>query len=323
MLDFKESVLMVDWTPTATLSALFARDQLYKDIRRFFARRNYLEVETPILGIGGTTDPHIQSFRTEFQDTQYYLQTSPEFFMKRLLAAGSGPIFALTKAFRQEEVGRFHNPEFTLLEWYMPGFDDHRLMEEVGEFLVSMLGLSCSFISYREIFQKVLGVDPHLAGLVDLKSLAKKHLDCDWQDEDRNTWLDALFSHVIQPGLTDGIIFVFDYPASQAALAKITTAENGIKVARRFEVFVNGVELANGYWELTDAKEQEQRFHNDQQKRKELGLAEINSDDQLIQALASGLPDCAGVALGVDRLLMLKTNSPHIKDVLSFPVTRL
>jgi len=314
---------MADWTPTTAQSALLARDQLYKNLRSFFSQRNYLEVDTPILGIGGTTDPHIQSFQTAFQHQQFYLQTSPEFFMKRLLAAGSGPIFALTKAFRQEEVGRFHNPEFTMLEWYKPGFDDHQLMAEVAELLADVLGLSATFLSYRDAFQTTLNLDPHVASLAELQAVTKQHVNIELQDDERDTWLELLFSHVIQPGLLDGVTFIFDYPETQAALAKVSSNKSGCRVARRFEAFVNGIELANGYWELSDAEEHEKRFQNDKLKRRGLGLPDVDIDKKLIQAIASGLPDCAGVALGVDRLLMLKTNSRHIKDILSFPINRL
>lgn len=314
---------MAGWTPTTAQSALLARDQLYKSLRSFFSQRNYLEVDTPILGIGGTTDPHIQSFQTAFQNQQFYLQTSPEFFMKRLLAAGSGPIFALTKAFRQEEVGRFHNPEFTMLEWYRPGFDDHQLMAEVAELLTVVLGLSATFLSYSHVFQAALGIDPHVASLADLELLTKQHVDIELQDDDRDTWLELLFSHVIQPTLVDGVTFVFDYPETQAALAKVSSDTTGRSVARRFEAFVDGVELANGYWELSDAAEHERRFQNDKLKRQALGLSDVDVDKKLIQAIVSGLPECAGVALGVDRLLMLKTGKHHIMDVISFPSSHL
>lgn len=314
---------MADWTPTTAPSALLARDQLYKNIRSFFSQRNYLEVDTPILGIAGTTDPHIQSFQTAFQNQQFYLQTSPEFFMKRLLAAGSGPIFALTKAFRQEEVGRFHNPEFTMLEWYRPGFDDHQLMVEVAELLTDILDLPATFLSYRDVFQVALNIDPHVASLVELQAATKQHVDIELQDDDRDTWLELLFSHVVQPGLVDGVTFVFDYPETQAALAKVSRDTVGRSVAQRFEAFVDGVELANGYWELSDAAEHEKRFQNDKLKRQALGLPDVDIDKKLIQAIASGLPECAGVALGVDRLLMLKTGSDHITDVISFPSNHL
>ncbi|MEX1032308.1 MAG: EF-P lysine aminoacylase EpmA [Cellvibrionaceae bacterium] len=314
---------MSDWRPSTTTAVLHARADLYRRIRGFFAARDYLEVDPPLLGRGGTTDPAIESFRTEHAGRDYYLQTSPEFFMKRLLAAGSGPIYALSKVFRQDEEGRHHNPEFTLLEWYRPGFDDHALMVEVGEFLGEILDAPIQKFTYRQVFSNVLQIDPHIARLDQLKDCARKQLSVTWDDNNRDVWLDLLFSHLIQPKLGKVITFIHDYPASQAALAKITEDDTGQKIARRFEVFFNGVELANGYWELTDAKEQAQRFAADNEHRRASQQPPVAVDTKLIEALESGLPDCAGVALGVDRLLMLATDADKIEDVVVFPWSRL
>jgi elongation factor P--(R)-beta-lysine ligase len=314
---------MPDWRPSATLPALQARAELYCRVRAFFAARGYLEVDPPLLGRGGTTDPAIESFSTQFSGVNYYLQTSPEFFMKRMLAAGSGPIYAICKAFRQGEQGRYHNPEFTLLEWYRPGFDDHRLMVEVGELLGGILHAPIDKKSYRKVFQERLALDPHLASLDELKHCARSHLGITWDDANRDVWLDLLFSHLIQPTLHQAITLVYDYPAGQAALAKITKNADGQKVARRFEAFYAGVELANGYWELTDAAEQARRFAADNDCRRAGGQAPVQVDTKLVDALKAGMPDCAGVAVGLDRLLMLTTGASRLEDVIAFPWSRL
>lgn len=314
---------MSDWKPSALPAALRARAELYRQMRAFFAARNYLEVDPPLLGRGGTTDPAIESFRTRYSSEEYYLQTSPEFFMKRMLAAGSGPIYGICKVFRQGEEGRHHNPEFTMLEWYRPGFNDHDLMAEVGELLGGILGASIEKKSYRRVFQEELNLDPHLATLDQLKACAGEHLSVGWDDDNPDVWLDLLFSHLIQPTLNEAITFVYDYPASQAALAKIAQDALGQNVARRFEVFYGGVELANGYWELTDAAEQARRFAADNHYRRAARLPVVQADTKLVDALQSGMPDCAGVALGVDRLLMLITAADRLDQVIAFPWSRL
>lgn len=314
---------MPDWRPTTAAAALRARAELYRQLRAFFAARDYLEVDPPLLGRGGTTDPAIESFHTLYSGEQYYLQTSPEFSMKRMLAAGSGPIYAICKVFRQGEQGRHHNPEFTMLEWYRPGFDDHELMREVGELLRGMFDAPLVKKSYRDIFLEHLNLDPHRAELAQLKQCAGEHLDVSWDDDSRDIWLDLLFSHLIQPTLKDRITIVHDYPASQAALAKVTRDAEGQTVARRFEVFFAGAELANGYWELTDAAEQARRFAADNDYRRAAKLPTVQSDLKLVAALESGMPDCAGVALGVDRLLLLITGAEQLDEVIPFPWSRV
>jgi len=314
---------MSDWQPGAGPAMMRARAALYQQIRRFFAERDYLEIDPPLLGRAGTTDPAIESFLACAGEESFSLQTSPEFFMKRLLAAGSGPIFALCKVFRQEEQGRFHNPEFTLLEWYRPGFDDQQLMTEVGDLLAFLLDAPVSRLSYREVFEAQLGLDPHRAGLADLQACAHRHIDLRIEDDNRDLWLDLLFSHLIQPRLDESITLIYDYPASQAALARVCADASGQQVARRFEAFYKGVELANGYWELTDAVEQGQRFARDNDRRRERGQNAVKADQHLLAALASGLPDCAGVALGVDRLLMLQTGASHLDQVIDFSWARI
>ena len=305
-------------------------------LRRFFADKGVLEVETPLLSCAGTTDPQIHSFETRYQGPgaargrPLYLATSPEFAMKRLLAAGSGPIYQVCKAFRQGEAGRLHNPEFTLLEWYRPGFDHFRLMDEV-EALVTELAdgrlpdKPAERVSYAELFQHHLGLDPHTA---DSEALARCAADlpalAGMSGLDRDGWLDLLMSHVIQPRLGQGrLTFVYHYPASQAALARIHQSTADVPaVAERFELFYRGVELANGFHELTDAAEQEARFERDQAQRHVQGLPSIPLDERLLAALGEGIPPCAGVALGLDRLLLVFNGLAQLPDIIAFPFER-
>ncbi len=300
-----------------------ARARLYHQLRQFFLQRGVMEVDVPVMAAAAATDPHIDSIVAHCNGRDCYLQTSPEFAMKRLLASGSGPIYSLGKAFRNGEAGRKHNPEFVMLEWYRPGFDDYRLMDEVAALIQSVLKLnSCKKYTYREVFQRYLGIDPHTAGLDRLQQLARQQVDIDWDDDNRDTWLDILITHAIEPQLGEGLVFIHDYPASQSALAKVCNDDQGQPVARRFEAFVGGIELANGYWELTDAEEQARRFASDLRHRQELGLPQYPEDQRLVAALAAGMPETAGVALGVDRLLMLATGAQSIQDVIAFPIER-
>lgn len=311
---------LFDWQPTASLDALRLRAQLYQRIRDFFQQRDVLEVETPLLGQAASTDLHLASLSVE---TEYkFLQTSPEFAMKRLLAAGSGAIYQICKAFRAGESGRRHNPEFTMLEWYRPGFDHFELMAEVVELINLVLGeRSVRQLTYRQAFEQVLNVDPHRAGEETLARLAQQHTGYVPVDEDdRDTLLDLLMSQVIEPTLgADELSFIYNYPASQCALAKVTTDAQGVAVAQRFELYVEGVELANGYFELSDAQEQLHRFEADLALRANKQLPSMPMDKRLLAALEHGMPDCAGVALGMDRLLMLMANADSIRDVIAFP----
>lgn len=312
-----------NWHPTASLGALRARADLYRQIRAFFAERQVLEVDVPVMAAAAVTDPHIDSIAARCGAADYYLQSSPEFAMKRLLAAGSGAIYSLGKAFRNGEAGRRHNPEFTMLEWYRPGWDDHRLMDEVEALICQRLAInSVERLSYREVFQRCLDIDPHRATLVELKALARHHVELDWDDDCRDTWLDILITHVVEPRLGSGLVFIHDYPASQAALARVCPDETGRPVARRFEAFVGGVELANGYWELTDGEEQARRFASDVKRRQQMALPVYPADQRLVAALNHGMPASAGVALGVDRLLMLQLGVSDIAEVLAFPIDR-
>jgi len=314
-----------DWRPTASVETLRLRARLLAAIRDFFAARGVLEVETPAMAAAGASDVHIASLATACRaGGQLYLQTSPEFAMKRLLAAGSGPIYQVCRAFRDGESGRLHNPEFTLLEWYRPDFDHHQLIDELDTLIERVLGSAgpTRRLTYRDAFLAHAGIDAFDASTEALLARAE---DSGLQlardaAAPRDTLLDFLFSHSVQPALGDGRVYVYDYPASQAALARVRASRP--PVAERFELFVNGIEIANGYHELSDADEQRQRFAADGCERKRLGLAQMPVDERFLAALTHGLPDCAGVAVGLDRLLMLAADAPNIDAVLAFPITR-
>lgn len=309
------------WCPTASLLSMQARAVFYNKIRGFFAERNVLEVETPLMCARGVTDPYIQAFGVDDK----FLQTSPEYAMKRLLSAGVGSIYQICKAFRREEAGNFHNPEFTMLEWYRIGFTHVDLMDETDS-LIQLL-LDCppaQRISYYELFMQFFDINPHTASLKDLQVCAARSninlSDLASKDLTVTDWLQLLMSHVIEPQLVGPTAwFVYDFPAAQAALAKVIPGQ--YPVAARFEVYMQGIELANGYYELQDAREQEKRFAADNATRRSQGLHEMQSDDRLVAALKAGFPECAGIALGLDRLLMLKLNAKSIAQVLSFDIT--
>lgn len=315
----------LQWRPTAPFSHLHMRARLLRHIRDYFAEQQVLEVETPALTAAGVSDPHIDSFKIPAQEMDgraagLYLQTSPEYAMKRLLAAGSGPIYQIARVFRAGEAGRRHSPEFSLLEWYRPGFDHHQLMDEVEELLSRLLSLQSGAerITYRDVFRQYLDIDPLQATVAELRRCAEFNaISLQESVDDRDIWLDLLFSHAIEPRLAERqarMLFVHDYPASQAALARID--ERGL--AARFELYLDGVELANGYHELVDAGEQRRRFIQDNRRRRALGKVEMPADEYLLQALESGMPDCAGVALGLDRLVMCAAGVDSLKQVMSF-----
>lgn len=316
------------WRPRCTPAQLRARADLYAAIRRFFAARDVLEVDTPLLGATAACDPALASLSTCYTGPgapgghRLYLQTSPEFAMKRLLAAGSGAIYQLGKAFRDGEYGRYHNPEFTLLEWYRPTYDHHRLMEEVGEFLQEVVGVyNLNSISYKQLFQHYLHLDAHRATHQELAAQARELGHPDLQLT-RAGWLDFFMTHHIEPHLPPHTAtFVYDYPREHAALACLNHEDP--PCAERFEVYWGGVEIANGFHELTDADEQRQRFQQNNTERAALGLPTIALDEKLLAALAHGLPRCAGVALGVDRLLMVKTQATTLGDTLPFSLESL
>ncbi len=313
------------WEPTADLEALHTRARIMRLMRAFFSVRECLEVETPLLSQAGTTDPNIESYRVPVGAAQRFLITSPEFHMKRLLAAGSGSIFQIARVFRDRERGRWHNPEFTMLEWYRVGYDDHQLMAEVEELLRSVLGAwrdpgPGRKLRYQDLFMQYLQLDPLQASFDELHQ-AWIRTEGEVQGlvaGDRDALLDLLFGALLQPRLKgQGLVFVHDFPASQASLARLRADD--ARVAQRFEVFVDGVELGNGFCELTDAVEQRQRFERDLQRRAAAGQAAVSMDSHLVAALAHGLPPCAGVAIGIDRLCMLAGEYAHIDQVLPFP----
>ena len=314
---------MPAWQPSASLAQLRARSALMSQLRHFFAQRKILEVETPLLCSFGVTDPSLEPLKVQhgasLSDGERYLQTSPEYAMKRLLAQYPEPIFQISRAFRDGEAGALHNPEFSLLEWYRPGWNHHLLMEEVAELCIACLGEKpVTRYTYRELFVSYLNIDPFVETDEALRALASEHVDFGSMQGERDLWLDLLLTHLIEPQLrTSGLCFVYDYPASQAALARVDTTGE-YDVGHRFELYVDGVELANGYWELADASEQRARFEADNAKRRAIGLVERPIDQYLMDALEAGLPDCSGVALGVDRLLMLQTGCEDIREVLAF-----
>ena len=316
---------MSNWQPSAPLKNLQIRARILKQIRDFFAARDVLEVDTPLMCRTSVTDPFIESIPATFQahgaqqTQQYYLQTSPEYAMKRLLANGSGPIYQICKAFRQGDVGQLHNPEFTMLEWYRPGFNHHQLMDEMDELLQLVLQCKPAMrLSYRALFQTYLAIDPHTASIAELaQCAANQSIVVAGNITDKDTWLDLLLTHCIEPQIgMDVPCFVYDFPASQAALARIQAGDPPL--AARFEVYCRGMELANGFYELQDAREQRERFIRNLQRREELGLSSLPIDELFLAALEQGLPDCSGVALGVDRLMMVALKSNRIADVLSF-----
>ncbi len=313
----------MQWRPAADLSSMHQRAELLAALRQFFAERQVLEVETPLLCRNGITDPAIEPFITGVSDDSAeqprFLQTSPEYAMKRLLAAVGEPIFQISKAFRKGEAGSRHNPEFSLLEWYRPGYDHHQLMAEVAELVCYCLGeRPLQKYSYRQLFQERLQLDPFTAPSAALETVARCHLDPGNLSGDRDIWLDLLMSHLLEPQLGSGTIcFVYDYPVSQAALARIVPADD-VWVGQRFELYVDGMELANGYCELTDAAEQRQRFERDNDLRRARGQYERPVDERLLAAMGHGLPECSGVALGIDRLLMLLSGVADIRSVLTF-----
>lgn len=320
------------WRPLAGTPLLRLRARMLADIRSFFAARNVMEVETPLLGRHAVTDPHIASFDVPVADgapgtmVLRHLQTSPEFAMKRLLAAGSGDIYQICKAFRDGEAGSRHNPEFTLVEWYRTGFDHRDLMAEAAELVATLLARPVSWVrrGYDEVLGELAGLPPREAPLMELGERAVHlglHPDA-LDGMDRDDLLDFLFSTVVQPQLGHGRLDVVDhYPPPQAALARVID-DGGGPVAERFELFYDGLELANGYHELADPHEQERRMTTDRERRRARGLPDRTVDERLLAALEAGLPDCAGVALGFDRLLMLRSGETDIRRVLAFPYER-
>ena len=317
-----------DWRPSASQELLHLRAETLAKIRAFFAEREVMEVETPLLASAPVTDLHLHALSCHYrgpgadQGRKLYLQTSPEFAMKRLLAAGSGPIYQICPALRDGEAGRRHNPEFTILEWYRPDWDHHRLMDEVDELLAAILGCgSAERLSYASTFERYAGFEVFDETDAALRLRVQELGVCDVEGLVRDDLLDLVLTHVIEPRLGHcQPTFIHDYPASQASLARVRDEDPPL--AERFEVFAEGIELANGYHELVEPVEQKRRFEADIKMRERQGLPTVPIDERLLAALEHGLPDCSGVALGVDRLIMLAAGTRNIADVLTFPIDR-
>lgn len=300
----------------SALDRLKYRARMNQHIRAFFSRRGYLEVDTPLLATSTNTDVHIQSVTASVNGETRYLQTSPEFYMKRLLVEGSGSIFQICHAFRDGETGHRHSVEFSLLEWYSLGFDYQQLMNLVEELIVELMGKPLSFkrLSYFTCFAG-LGLDLNTASTQDCRACVSRFIgNIDVKSLHRDDCLDLLISQVISKEF-DGFTFVLDYPASQASLARIKPGNPGL--AERFELFYQDLELANGFTELADAGEQRKRFEQDNRVRQQRGLIPYPIDEAFLQALQIGLPDCAGVAVGLDRLMMVLLEQDSIDSILA------
>ncbi|HJW46798.1 MAG TPA: EF-P lysine aminoacylase EpmA [Lysobacter sp.] len=324
------------WQPSASFDTLRLRARLNATIRTFFADRNVTEVETPVLSRAGNTDPNIASFSLEFSGRTdgaaprtRWLRTSPEYPLKRLLAAGFGDCYELGRVFRDGEAGGRHNPEFTMLEWYRRGWNHRRLIVETAALVNAALALidrtaQLAEISYHDLYRQQLGIDPATAGEDELRA-ALGDMVIDPAGLTRDDWLDLLMTHRLQPSFpADQLLALYDYPVSQCALARIRNDDSpgSVPVAERFELYLGPLELANGYYELADAAEQGARFNHDLQRRKERRDAQPPRDENLLSALLTGFPDCAGVALGVDRLMMAMLRTDRIADVLAFDFSR-
>ncbi len=299
------------------LEQLANRARMYQNIRAFFDGQGFLEVDTPLIGISSNSDSHIHSVKASVMGNRVYLQTSPEFAMKRLLAGGSGSIYQICHAFRDEEMGRLHHPEFSLLEWYSLGFDYQQLMDQVESLLSSLQQQPARIprMAYFDCFQQVLGLDLAEAGTDQCREAVIAHIPgVDTQALSRDDCLDLLMSQVVAKTF-NGFNFIYDYPASQAALARIKP--DNPYCAERFELFHDDLELANGFSELTDPVEQRRRFEQDNLQRQRQGRDTIPLDEAFLQALEAGLPDCAGVAIGLDRLLMVLGQCNSIDQVLT------
>ncbi|MGQ8364960.1 elongation factor P--(R)-beta-lysine ligase [Glaciecola sp. 1036] len=320
------------WYPSSDIEMLHTRAAFLSNIREFFKQREVLEVDVPALSRGTVTDVFLEALETQHQlpgsqeSTLLYLQTSPEFYMKRLLAAGSGDIFYLGKSYRNDEVGRHHSPEFTMLEWYRCGFSMQQLIDEISALVNVLLGISSEQITYQQVFQNLLGFNPLSVSLEDMLIMAERYDLLEYaellktESSDSQYFIDSLlqvlFNRHIEPKIgQDKPVIVTHFPASQASLAKLSGDKH---TALRFEMYFKQLELANGFEELTDSKEQAIRFKQDNKQRKKLNKQIKPIDHAFLSALESGLPECSGVAIGVDRLLMLKTGKPHIRQVLPF-----
>lgn len=313
---------MCDWQPTICMQNLRLRAQLLEKTRNFFSEHGVLEVETPLLCARTVTEPNIQSFHLLYDNTKRYLQTSPEYAMKRLLASGAPDIYQVCKSFRVGEQGALHNSEFTLIEWYRSGFSLKQMMQETIELISSLLldsnmGSDVEYLSYNEACSRAFGLSLSSLPEKKLKQIAIENGLVLQQDLSLNEYMDFIFSSCVVPTFSENsMTAVFHYPAGQAALAKLNAQDPS--VAERFEVFYRGVELANGYLELIDPQEQLERFLNDQRIRKARNLPVVEIDKRLISSQQHGLPACTGVAVGFDRVMMLAAGASSLSEVMSF-----
>ncbi|MDA7742402.1 EF-P lysine aminoacylase EpmA [Francisellaceae bacterium] len=298
----------VQWDARSSREELLRKAQILAKIRHYFHDLDILEVQTPELYEFPVTDPYLDCFEVETQAGKRYLQTSPEYAMKRMLTHGSGSIYQICKAFRDDPIGQYHSYEFTMLEWYRVGLDDHQLMAEMLQ-LFQMLSPTIAHqkVSYQSLFEEHLSCNPHVASDFLLVQLLEKKVGKipGLENPGRSDCLNLLFTHIIEPELAkQELVFIYGYPASEAALARIIPNKEGIEVARRFEVYLNGIELANGYYELNDVRIQEERFQKDLAVRRNEGKQQVSIDTKLLSAIEKGMPECAGVALGIDRLFL-------------------
>lgn len=323
------------FNPTASMETLCRRSQLLGEIRKFFEDRQFVHVETPLLSRDTVVDRYIEPVVVDGTNVLegdrgeggFFLQSSPEFAMKRLLASGATAIYQICKAFRKGEAGRRHNPEFTMLEWYRVGDDMTAGMKLLADFAMHMFQVeNVETISYSDAFVKFAGVDPMAASIEDFKtSCETSQVDVSSfeNEQDRDEWLNLIMSEIVEPKLgCSNPTIVFHYPASQSALAKVCADMDGHQVAERFELYVNGVELANGYHELLDANELERRNEKVNDQRASDGRERLPSQSEMLEAMRKGLPACSGVALGVDRLMMTMLKQDSVGDVIAFPIDR-
>ena len=320
-----------DWRSSSSIDALKLRAQVYQFIRHFFTQREVLEVETPMLSEAGNTDPNIESFNLQFSGTnnagkpKRWLRTSPEFALKRLLSSGIGDCYELGRVFRNGEFGGKHNPEFTMLEWYRVGWNHQQLIEEClvlvqGVFNLQNRKLSVCRYTYQELYLAYVGLDPHLCSDADLIAMIKQKIKINLDGLNRDDYLNIVMTHFIEPQLPDTqLTVVYDFPASQCALAKIR--HDVTPVAERFELYLGSFELANGYHELTDSVEQSRRFSQDIITRKLRRDVLPDQDERLLQAM-NDMPECAGVAMGIDRLMMAFLDQKEISAVIAFDFSR-
>ena len=319
---------MMTYQPTATLESARERATMYATIRQFFAEREVLEVQTPVMSQAGNTDIFLQSISTNVtvndKPRTYYLHTSPEFAMKRLLAAWQVPMYQICPVFRDNEIGRRHNVEFTMLEWYRPGFSLDELARELNDLVSVVMGYTVIFDHYRYVdaFLDFVKIHPFTASCDTLQAIARDNGIFVDMGDDHQGWLDVLFSQLVEPHLGKDLpTLLYDYPVATASLAKTTTDKDGNLVARRFELYMNGLEIANAYDELADGQALRVRFEQDNLARKQRGLPVMPIDDNLLAA-CDALPPCSGIAVGLDRLLMVKVGAETLEQVVAFPMTQ-